>query len=154
MRTMKDQSISDADGGDGQPLLPVQAAAPPPERRAKYFWILLGPAACVAMRLLVVVDGKPMARDVLAALAWIFIWWLTNAVPMPITSLAPLFLFPLLGIATAEEVAKSYMDDIISLVLGTFILALAVEHYNIHRRLALNVSFHLRAPPHLIAGEI
>ncbi|CAA6661576.1 unnamed protein product [Spirodela intermedia] len=79
-----------------------------------------------------------MARDVLAALAWIFVWWLTNAVPMPVTSLAPLFLFPLFGIATAEEVAKSYMDDIISLVLGTFILAIAVEHYNIHRRLALN----------------
>lgn len=59
---------------------------------------------------------------------------------MPVTSMALLFLFPLFGIASADEVAHSYMNDVIALVLGSFILALAVEHYNIHRRLALNVS--------------
>lgn len=79
----------------------------------------------------------------LAVLAWVFAWWLTEAVPMPITSMAPLFLFPLFGIASADDVAHSYMDDVIALVLGSFILALAVEHYNIHRRLALNVSFYI-----------
>lgn len=71
---------------------------------------------------------------------WVFAWWVTEAVPMPITSMSPLFLFPLFGIAAADDVARSYMDDVIALVLGSFILALAVEHYNIHRRLALNVS--------------
>lgn len=76
----------------------------------------------------------------LAVLAWVFTWWLTEAVPMPVTSMALLFLFPLFGIASADEVAHSYMNDVIALVLGSFILALAVEHYNIHRRLALNVS--------------
>ncbi|KAF5182508.1 Tonoplast dicarboxylate transporter, partial [Thalictrum thalictroides] len=79
-----------------------------------------------------------MSRNMLAVLTWVFLWWLTEAVPMPITSMAPLFLFPLFGIATADHVAKTYMDDVIALVLGSFILALAVEHYNIHRRLALN----------------
>ncbi|KAG1327289.1 Tonoplast dicarboxylate transporter [Cocos nucifera] len=59
---------------------------------------------------------------------------------MAITSMSPLFLFPIFGIASADDVAKSYMDDIISLVLGSFILALAVEHYNIHRRLALTIT--------------
>lgn len=58
---------------------------------------------------------------------------------MPITSMSPLFLFPIFGISTADDVAHAYMDDVIALVLGSFILALAVEHYNIHRRLALNV---------------
>lgn len=62
---------------------------------------------------------------------------------MPITSMSPLFLFPLFGISSADSVAHSYMDDVIALVLGSFILALAVEHYNIHRRLALNVKFFL-----------
>lgn len=76
----------------------------------------------------------------LAVMAWVFTWWLTEAVPMPITSMAPLFLFPLFGIAEADDVAKSYMDDVIALVLGSFILALAVEHYNIHKRLALNIT--------------
>lgn len=76
----------------------------------------------------------------LGVMTWVFLWWLSEAVPMPITSMSPLFLFPLFGLATADVVAKSYMNDVIALVLGSFMLALAVEHYNIHRRLALNVS--------------
>ena len=62
---------------------------------------------------------------------------------MPVTSMSPLFLFPLFGISSADHVAHSYMDDVIALVLGSFILVLAVEHYNIHRRLAFNVSSYL-----------
>ncbi|KAM1562458.1 hypothetical protein PS1_005296 [Malus domestica] len=60
--------------------------------------------------------------------------------PMPNTSMSPLFLFPLFGIASADDVAHSYMNDVIALVLGSCILALAVEHYNIHKRLALNIT--------------
>lgn len=103
------------------------------------FYILLGPLLCAIICLLVKLDAPVTSRNMLAVLAWIFSWWMTEAVPMPITSMAPLFLFPLFGIASSDEVMKSYMDDVISLVLGSFILALAVEHYNIHRRLALNV---------------
>lgn len=109
----------------------------------KNFFILLGPLLCAIICLCVKFDGPATpttSRNMLAVLAWMFAWWLTEAVPMPITSMAPLFLFPLFGIASSDDVAQSYMDDVIALVLGSFILALAVEHYNIHRRLALNVS--------------
>ncbi|XP_052203231.1 tonoplast dicarboxylate transporter [Diospyros lotus] len=105
----------------------------------KSLFILLGPLLCAAICLFVKLDGAA-TRNMMAVLAWVFAWWLTEAVPMPVTSMAPLFLFPLFGIASADEVAQSYMDDVIALVLGSFILALAVEHYNIHRRLALNVT--------------
>ncbi|KAJ4975335.1 hypothetical protein NE237_000441 [Protea cynaroides] len=105
-------------------------------------FILLGPLSCAAITLFVKLDGpKPeTSRNMLAVLAWVFLWWLTEAVPVPITSLSPLFLFPLFRIASADDVAQTYMDDVIALVLGSFILALAVEHYNIHRRLALNIT--------------
>jgi sodium-dependent dicarboxylate transporter 2/3/5 len=73
-------------------------------------------------------------------LARVFIWWITDAVPLAVASMAPLFLFPLFGVSSSDAVAKAYMDDVISLVLGSFILALAIEHYNIHRRLALNIT--------------
>ncbi|KAL0443029.1 UNVERIFIED_CONTAM: Tonoplast dicarboxylate transporter [Sesamum latifolium] len=107
----------------------------------KNFFVLLGPLLCAFVCLFVKLnDGGDGSRNMLAVLVWMFTWWLTEAVPMPITSMSPLFLFPLFGIASADDVAHSYMDDVISLVLGSFILALAVEHYNIHRRLALNVS--------------
>ncbi|CAI9110699.1 OLC1v1010767C1 [Oldenlandia corymbosa var. corymbosa] len=104
-------------------------------------FILSGPLLCTIICLTVKLEGGNTAgRNMLAVLAWIFAWWLTEAVPMPITSMAPLFLFPLFGISSADDVASSYMDDVIALVLGSFILALAVEHYNIHRRLALNIT--------------
>ncbi|KAF3451829.1 hypothetical protein FNV43_RR07925 [Rhamnella rubrinervis] len=106
----------------------------------KNAFVLLGPLLCSVICLCVKLDGPSSSRNMLGVLAWIFAWWLTEAVPMPITSMSPLFLFPLFGIASAEDVAHSYMDDVISLVLGSFILALAVEHYNIHRRLALNIT--------------
>lgn len=104
-------------------------------------FVLLGPLLCAVVCLCVSFEGVGTAsRNMLAVMAWIFTWWLTEAVPMPVTSMSPLFLFPLFGIAAADDVAKSYMDDVIALVLGSFILALAVEHYNIHKRLALNIT--------------
>ncbi|NP_001275878.1 tonoplast dicarboxylate transporter-like [Citrus sinensis] len=104
------------------------------------FYILLGPLLCAVICVCVKLDGQATSRNMLGVLAWVFAWWLTEAVPMPITSMAPLFLFPLFGISSADTVAHSYMDDVIALVLGSFILALAVEHYNIHKRLALNIT--------------
>ncbi|CDY25958.1 BnaC09g20290D [Brassica napus] len=105
-------------------------------------YIALGPLLCAVVCLCVRLSGddKTTARNMLGVLVWIFAWWLTEAVPMPITSMSPLFLFPLFGITSSDDVASSYMDDVIALVLGSFILALAVEHYNIHRRLALNIT--------------
>ncbi|MQL98216.1 hypothetical protein Taro_030924 [Colocasia esculenta] len=132
------------------PLLPVQNGSSAPRRPpkfhlpanavlvTKYLTLLSGPLACLLVCLLAPVDGA--GRSMLAAMAWVFLWWLTEAVPVPVASLAPLFLFPILGIASAETVARSYMNDVISLVIGSFILALAVEHYSIHQRLALNIT--------------
>ncbi|KVH88676.1 tonoplast dicarboxylate transporter [Cynara cardunculus var. scolymus] len=108
----------------------------------KNMFILLGPLLCAVICVCVKLEGPSptISRNMLGVLAWVFAWWLTEAVPMPITSMSPLFLFPIFGIAAADDVASSYMDDVISLVLGSFILALAVEHYNIHKRLALNIT--------------
>lgn len=106
----------------------------------KNLFTLLGPLLCTLICLFVKFENAPStSTNMLGVLAWIFTWWLSESVPMPITSMSPMFLFPLFGISSADDVAHSYMDDVIALVLGSFILALAVEHYNIHRRLALNV---------------
>ncbi|XP_066353484.1 tonoplast dicarboxylate transporter-like [Miscanthus floridulus] len=115
----------------------------------RYPAVASGPAAAAAVCLLVDLSvgaggahahAHREARNMLAVLAWVFLWWVTGAVPLAVASMAPLFLFPLFGVASADAVAKAYMDDVISLVLGSFILALAIEHYQIHRRLALNIT--------------
>jgi sodium-dependent dicarboxylate transporter 2/3/5 len=106
---------------------------------SKYLAVASGPVACALICALVDLGGHPAARNMLGVLAWVFLWWITDAVPLAVASMAPLFLFPAFGISSSDAVAKAYMDDVISLVLGSFILALAIEHYSIHRRLALNV---------------
>jgi len=106
---------------------------------SKYLAVASGPAACALICALVDLGGHAAARNMLGVLAWVFLWWITDAVPLAVASMAPLFLFPAFGISSSDAVAKAYMDDVISLVLGSFILALAIEHYSIHRRLALNV---------------
>ncbi|GJN33625.1 hypothetical protein PR202_gb22245 [Eleusine coracana subsp. coracana] len=106
----------------------------------KYLAMASGPLACALICATVNFGGRAAARNMLGVLAWVFLWWITDAVPLGVASMAPLFLFPAFGIASADAVAKSYMDDVISLVLGSFILALAIEHYSIHRRLALNIT--------------
>jgi solute carrier family 13 (sodium-dependent dicarboxylate transporter), member 2/3/5 len=105
----------------------------------KYLAVASGPLACAVICALGDFGGHPAARNMLGVLAWVFLWWITDAVPLGVASMAPLFLFPAFGVSSADAVAKAYMDDVISLVLGSFILALAIEHYGIHRRLALNV---------------
>ncbi|CAF2142782.1 BnaA02g25550D [Brassica napus] len=145
-------SVADSDNMKS-PLLPVVHNDEPMERKTvgqhlrtiftpNNCYIALGPLLCAVVCLCARLGGDDTtrARNMLGVLVWIFEWWLTEAVPMPITSMSPLFLFPLFGITAADDVASSYMDDVIALVLGSFILALAVEHYNIHRRLALNIT--------------
>ncbi|TQD86736.1 hypothetical protein C1H46_027759 [Malus baccata] len=132
------------------PLLPLDDPNPTQSSQIKFpsslksiltsknLSILLGSLLSTVICLCVNLDGTVASRNMLAVLAWVFARWLTEAVPMPVTSMSPLFLFPLFRIASADDVAHSYMNDVIALVLGSFILALAVEHYNIHKRLALN----------------
>lgn len=82
-------------------------------------------------------DGK--ACLMLAVMSWVFIWWVFEPIPIAITALAPVFLLPFLEIRTASEVSKSYMNDTIFLLIGSFILASALEHYNVHKRMALKM---------------
>ncbi len=65
--------------------------------------------------------------------------WVTQAVPLAATSLLPLALFPVFGIQTAEETSKAFVEDVLFLYVGGMILALGIERWNLHRRIALNI---------------
>ncbi len=66
-------------------------------------------------------------------------WWSTEAMPIPVTSLLPLVLVPALGIGTLDQAASSYANPIIYLFLGGFLLGIAMQHWNLHKRIALHV---------------
>jgi sodium-dependent dicarboxylate transporter 2/3/5 len=67
------------------------------------------------------------------------IWWATEAMPIAVTALLPLVVFPLLGISSIQETAAPYANKVIFLFLGGFIVAFAMQRWNLHRRIALNV---------------
>ena len=82
---------------------------------------------------------SPAAAKVLAVAGLMITWWVTEALPMPVVALLPLILFPLLNIARLDEAASSYANPVIFLFLGGFLLGLAIEKWNLHKRIALNI---------------
>lgn len=82
-------------------------------------------------------SGPP--NSVLGMALWMGIWWISECLPLAVTALLPIALFPLLGVATIKVAASHFANEVVYLYLGGFLLAAALEHWQGHRRLALNV---------------
>lgn len=96
-------------------------------------------------------SGMPVEAHRLVAVTLLMaIWWMTQAVPIAATSLLPLALFPLLGIEPAEEVPNSYMNRSIVLAMGGFMIALGIERWGLHRRIAFRIVSILGTSPRRI----
>ncbi len=107
--------------------------------------VLLGKFAAVAAFVLLWMmptpEGmSPEAQRLAAAASLMAICWMTQAIPIEVTSLLPLVLFPLLGVESAKRVAQSYISDSSFLFFGGFILALGIERWGLHRRIALTIT--------------
>ena len=82
---------------------------------------------------------NPLVTKMAAVAVWMAVWWLTEAVNLAITALLPMLLFPLLGIGDSKITAGQYMDPIIFLFIGGFIIAFAIERWGLHVRIALKI---------------
>lgn len=106
---------------------------------AKKIGLLLGPLLFLGVFCLPFDLISERADVVLGVAVWMVIWWITEAVHIAVTALVPLMTFPLLNVAPMEEVSSSYGSPIIFLFFGGFILALALEKVNLHKRIALSI---------------
>ncbi|NNF52798.1 MAG: anion transporter, partial [Gammaproteobacteria bacterium] len=102
--------------------------------------LLLGPAVFIVMLMSPAPESLGDAGWRTAAVGlWMAIWWATEAIPVAVTALLPLVLFPLLGIKGMRETAAPFANPIIYLFLGGFLVALAIERWDLHRRIALTI---------------
>jgi len=154
---------------------------PAPVRSKIGLW--LGPAVFLFMLLFVDLEpNNPLVTRMAAIIVLMAIWWITEAIPLSATALLPVVLFPLMGIMRGRElpagnrvdlenatfaegfsardfdiifpnVANQYMDWIILLFLGGFMIAVAVEKWNLHKRIALHILRIIGGQPHrLVLG--
>lgn len=115
--------------------------------------LVAGPLLAMLTMWLLPGDIAPPARIVAAVGVLMATCWLTEALPVEATSLLPLAVFPLLGVAKFEQVASPYASEQVFLFMGGFFLGRSMERWGLHERLALRVmSLTGSSPPRLIAG--
>lgn len=123
-------------------------------RPAQRLGLFIGPALAAFMAVLPAPHTLSDAGWHTAAIAtWMAVWWLTEAVAIPVTALLPLVAFPATGVLTMADSAAPYASDLIFLFMGGFMLAAAMEHHGLHRRVALSiVAFVGTGPQRIVLG--
>lgn len=107
---------------------------------SKQIKLVLGPLlAAVIYFGFDLMPGSPMVTKMAAVTVWMAVWWLTEVVHLAVTALLPIVLLPVLGIADSKTTAFQYMDPIIFLFIGGFIIAFAIERWHLHQRIALKI---------------
>jgi len=106
---------------------------------AKRIGLIIGPLLFLGILNLPLELLSETGDAVIGVACWMVAWWITEAVSISVTALLPLLLFPLLNIMPIDEVGANYGSPIVFLFFGGFIMAMALEKVNLHKRIALNI---------------
>lgn len=130
------------------------ATAPHPLPLRPRIGLILGPLLLAVVLLIPAPEGlSPAGWRTVAVGGLMAVWWVTEAIPIPATALLPLVLFPTLGVSGINEAAAPFANPLVFLFLGGFVLALAMQRWELHRRIALNIVRAVGTRPHnLVLG--
>lgn len=102
--------------------------------------LILGPLFFIIVLHVLKFDSlSEPAKAILASTCWIATWWITEAIPISATALLPIILFPLSGGLNTRSTTEAYGQPMIFLFIGGFMIAMAIEKWNLHKRIALNI---------------
>lgn len=128
-RVIPEQGEFDEEPGEGRP-----------PRRASRTWLVRGLGVALGVIVYFLLSGSGLSNDarVVAGVGTLMaVWWMTEAVPLSVTSLLPIALMPVLTERTIAETTAPYANPIVFLFLGGFLIAIAMQKWNLHRRIAL-----------------
>lgn len=103
------------------------------------FFLLAGISIALLLYWINPLSLDPKGARVLALAALMIFWWVSEALPLPVVALTPLILFPLLGIQSIKTTAVGYSNPVVFLFMGGFFIGLAIEKWDLHRRIALGI---------------
>ena len=121
---------------------------------ARFTGFILAPVLFFVIVLFVDLEpGNPQVTYTLAIAILMALWWITEVVPLAITALLPVVLFPLFGIMNGKDVSSTYFNHVIFLFIGGFLVALAMQKWNLHKRIALKIlMFTGTSPARILLG--
>jgi len=120
----------------------------PNTQRLSLWRLLPGPIFFVATLLVPAPTGfEGTSWQVLGLVGWMALWWALEAIPLAATALLPIIIVPLLGVPDARTVLAEYANPSVLLLLGGFLVALAMERWQLHRRMAFAIMLKVGTEP-------